>query len=81
MPTWQFVSRTFGLAILVVVLVEWGLGLNISEPGMLMLLGIAASLLTLDVSATVRRVANGRSSGSQSKQPPLSPPSLPSDTD
>ena len=81
MPTWQFVSRTFGLAILVVVVVEWAMGKNISEPGVLMLLGIAASLLTLDVSATVRRVVNGHGSSSQSKSPRSSSRSPSSDTD
>ena len=81
MPTWQFVSRAFGLGLLVVVVVEWILGRNISEPGVLTLLGIAASLLTLDVSATVKRVVNGHGSSSPSKSPRSSSRSPSSDTD
>lgn len=78
-PTWQIISRLVGLLIVLTVLVGWWRGRNISDPGVLALLGIASWMLGVNVYATLRRNGGvpGKSSGSSEKPSP-SPPPLPS---
>ena len=60
-PWWQIISRTFGIVIVLSVTAGWLRGQSISDPGVLLLLGIGAGLLGVDVAAFLRR--NGRHNG------------------
>ena len=57
-------SRVSGLLIVAAVIAGWERGYDISDPGVLILLAIAAALLGIDLTAVLRRNGkNGTGSG------------------
>ena len=58
-----------GIAIVLGVLAGWELGRSISDPGVLVLLGIACSLLSVNIYVNMPRSGGSTSMPSSSEQP------------